>query len=133
MSYLAKVAALEASNFRQACGLPPRAELASPAAFAAALTALGKVPDPAWNVVELADVLIAELGIQVVPPLAAPARVRFLKVLKVLRRVPVRSRRPLRLRLCRCVTNALYLLVVACKTMVLLSKHLSATAGILAS
>ena len=41
MSYLAKVAALEASIeasiFRAACGLPPREELASPAAFRAAL------------------------------------------------------------------------------------------------
>ena len=54
MSFLEKVAALEASSFRQDCGLPPRAELASPVAFAAALTALGKVPDPEWNLVELA-------------------------------------------------------------------------------
>ena len=30
MSFLEKVAALEASSFRQDCGLPPRAELASP-------------------------------------------------------------------------------------------------------
>jgi hypothetical protein len=32
MSFLQKVAALEASSFRQDCGLPPRAELASPVA-----------------------------------------------------------------------------------------------------
>ena len=49
MSFLAKVAALEASSFRQDCGLPPRAELASPVAFAAALTALGKLDGEVVN------------------------------------------------------------------------------------
>ena len=49
MSLLARVAALEATEFRSACGLPPREELASPAAFAAALVVCGKHPDPAWN------------------------------------------------------------------------------------
>ena len=45
MSLLAKVAALEATDFRKACGLPPREELASPAAFAAALAVCGKQPE----------------------------------------------------------------------------------------
>ena len=48
MSFLEKVAALEASDFRDTLGLPPRSELASPPAFAAALVALGKRLDPAW-------------------------------------------------------------------------------------
>ena len=62
MSYLAKVAALEASTFRAACGLhgglPPREELASPAAFRAALAALGEAANTESSLTEVADRLI---------------------------------------------------------------------------
>jgi hypothetical protein len=63
MSFLAKIAALEASGFREMLGLPAKEQLAAPAAFELALQAVSIMRQPSWALPKVVEVLAAALGV----------------------------------------------------------------------
>ena len=80
MSFLAKIAALEASGFRETLGLLAKDQLPAPAAFEQALHAMGIMRQPSWALPKIVEVLAAALGVSLdagstatAPVVAAPA------------------------------------------------------------